>query len=96
METTNVNAIMEQLEKSDGNVYQSKNNINNFIPLYESDYEEGNNYSKKPNTPIIVLREEYKGRRNNKVQNKVNGKYGNNQERKTTAKMCMTLIVTMN
>ena len=38
-ESTKVNAIMEQLGDSDGNEYRSKNNINNFSPLYKSENE---------------------------------------------------------
>ena len=34
-EETKVNAIMKQLDKSDGNGYQIKNNNNNFSPLNE-------------------------------------------------------------
>ena len=36
IEATKVNAIMEKLEKSDGDGCRSKNNINNFAPIYES------------------------------------------------------------
>ena len=34
------NNIMEQLDESDGNRQLRENNINQFAPLYESDYEE--------------------------------------------------------
>ena len=63
METTEVNAIMEKLEKSDGNGYRSKNNINHFTPIYESDYEEVTKHRKKHKTPIIVPIKEYKVRK---------------------------------
>ena len=55
MEATNVNTIMEQLDKSDGNGHRRENNINQFIPLYESHYEEGTQHRTKFKTPIIVL-----------------------------------------
>ena len=82
-----VNAIMEKLDKSDGNGYQSKNNINNFSPLYESDDEEGTKNRNKTKTPVIVLSEEEKGRINKGGQNKGNEEDGNDQEKKTTVKV---------
>ena len=36
-EATKVNSDMDQLYESDGNGHRSKNDINNFAPLYESD-----------------------------------------------------------
>ena len=38
-EATKVNAIMEQLEKSDRNGHRRRNNINHFALLYELDNE---------------------------------------------------------
>ena len=38
-ESTKLNAIMEQLDESYINGHYSKNNINHFAPLYESDDE---------------------------------------------------------
>ena len=58
MEATKVNAIMEQLDKTDGNRYQSKNSINHFATLYELYDEEGTKHRTKLNTTIIVLHEE--------------------------------------
>ena len=63
---------MEQLEKLDGNVYRSKNNINHFAPLYESDNEEGTKRRTKPKTSIIILIKEEKGSKNKGSQNKGN------------------------
>ena len=67
-----VNYIMEQLDKSDGNGYRSKNNINHFVTLYESDNEEGTNHRTKPKTPTIVLIEGENGRNIKGGQNKGN------------------------
>ena len=63
---------MEQLERSYGNGYQMKTNINDFAPLYESDDDEGTKHRTKPNTPTIVLRKQKKGRKNKGGQNKGN------------------------
>ena len=41
-ETMKFNSIMEELDKSDGNGNQSKNNTNHFATIYESDNGEGN------------------------------------------------------
>ena len=35
MEATKVNAIMEQLNASDGSVHKRNININHFVPLFE-------------------------------------------------------------
>ena len=51
-----LNAIMEQLDKSDGNRYQSKNNMNQFAPFYESENEESTKHRGKTKTPRITLR----------------------------------------
>ena len=57
-EATKVNAIMEKLDNSDGNRHRSNTNINHFIPLFESDNEEGTKPRTKPkNTPGILLSE---------------------------------------
>ena len=86
-EPTKVKAIMEQLYKSDGNIYKSRYNIDHFTPIYESDYEEGTNHMTKPNTPIIVLSKEEKGRKNKINQNKGNEEDEKNRENKTIEKV---------
>ena len=63
-EAMKVNAIMEQLDKSDRNGYWRKNNSNNFESLYESYNEKGTNHRTKPNTSIIVISEEENGGKN--------------------------------
>ena len=55
MVATKVNAIMEQLEKSDGIGHGRKTNIDYYAPLFESYYEEGNKHRKKTKNPIIVI-----------------------------------------
>ena len=55
---------MEQLDKSDGNIHQIKNNINHFTSFYESDYKEGTKNRMKPENPKIVLSEKEKGKKN--------------------------------
>ena len=62
---------MEQLDKSDENEYQIKNNINHFVPLFKSDDYEGTKHRKKPNTPTILLSEEEKGRKIKEVKIRV-------------------------
>ena len=81
------NAIMEQLEKSDGNRHHRKNNINHFAPLYESDDEEGTVNRKKHKTTSIVLSEKGKGRKNEGVQNKRNEEDGNYWGKKTATEV---------
>ena len=75
---------MEQLDESEGNRHGIKNNINNVVLLFESDYEEGNNHRTKPKTPIIVLSEKEKGSKNRGYQNKGNKEDEYDREKKTT------------
>ena len=58
MEAMKVNAIMEQLDDSDGNVHRGNTNINYFVPLLESYDEEGTKHKTKYNTPTIVPSED--------------------------------------
>ena len=55
MEATKINAIIEQLDKSDINGHGRKTNINHFAPLFESYTEEGTKHRTKPKTIIVVL-----------------------------------------
>ena len=63
---------MEQLYKSDGNIYLIKNNIYHFSPLYESDNKEITNHRTKSNITIIVLSDKEKGSKNKVGQSKGN------------------------
>ena len=63
---------MEQLDESDRNGHLRKNNINNFVPHYESDDEVGTQHRKKIKKPRIVPSEKDKGRRKKGGQNKIN------------------------
>ena len=74
MEATKVKAVMEQLDKSYGNGYWSKNNIYHFAQLYGSDYKELTNHRTKPKTQIILLSEEEKGRKIKEVKTRVTKK----------------------
>ena len=51
---------MEQMCDLDGNVHECNTNINQFLPLFESDNEEGTKHRAKPKTLIIVLSGEEK------------------------------------
>ena len=55
---------MEHLDESNGNRHFRENNINKFAPIYELDNKEGTKNSTKPKTPIIVLSEKEKVRKN--------------------------------
>ena len=58
METMKVNAIMKQLDDSNGNVHRGNTNINYFVPLLESYDEDGTKHNTKYNTSSIVLNED--------------------------------------
>ena len=75
-EAAKVNAITDQLDKLDKNRHHSKKNINHFSPLYESDDGEVTKHRMKPKSPIILLSEKEKGRKNKGDQNTGNEKYG--------------------
>ena len=78
-EATKVNAIMEKLEESDGNLYRKRNNINDYLPHYESENEEGTQHSTKLNTPIILPSVNEKGSKNKGGQNNINEEDGNDR-----------------
>ena len=52
---------MEKLDESDVNGHRREKNINNFVPLYESDNEEVTKHRKKSKIPSIVLSEKDNG-----------------------------------
>ena len=85
-EATKVNATMEQLDKSDGNGYRSKKTSINLHHSMNQTIRK-TICTGKTNTPIIVLSEEEKGRKNKGGQNKGNKEDVNGQENKTTAKV---------
>ena len=65
-EATEVNAIMIQLDDSDGDIHLCNSNTDHFTPLFESEDEEGTNPSTKPKKiPVIVL-SEYEDKEKNK------------------------------
>ena len=72
MEAMEVNSIMEKLDESDGNRHIIKTKINHFGLIFESDDEEGTNNKTKPKTPIIILSEDEKRKKNKLDQNKGN------------------------
>ena len=55
MEATKVNAIIKQFNKSDKNRHCRKNNINQFVELFELNDDTDTQHRMKINTPIIVL-----------------------------------------
>ena len=93
IEATKVIAIMEKLNKLNGN--GRKTNINNFAPLFESYYEEGTKNTTKPKTPIIVLSgyEEVRGKKQNTIRIMKKMKTTKNIR---SRQIWTTLIVTMN
>ena len=58
---------------------KSRNNTNHLIPLYESEDEGSTKYRTKSKTPIIVLSEEEKGRKD-----KVDQIMGNKEDEDNT------------
>ena len=71
---------MEQLDKSDGNIYGRKTNINHFASLFESDNDEGTKNRMTPKTTIILLSEDEEGRKEKGQQNKGNEEYEDDRE----------------
>ena len=94
-EVSKSNAIMEQLDESDGNRHIRKNNINHFAPLYESDYEEDTKHREKPKTPIIVPSEKEKGRKIKEVKTIAIMNMERTGKRRQRQR-CMTLILIKN
>ena len=87
METMKVYAIMEQLDDYYGNVHRGNTNINYFVPLLESYYEEVTNHKTKYNTPTIVLSEDQEEDQKKGEQNEYNEEDKDDQEKKKTVKI---------
>ena len=68
---------MKKLDESDVNRHRSRNNINHFAPLYESDDNEDTRHGTKPKIQIIVPRKKQRGSKNKKGQNECDEEDGN-------------------
>ena len=78
---------MGKLDESDVNGHGSKTNINHFVPLFESYYEQQTNHRTKLKTPIISLSEGEEGRVNKGDQNNSNEDDEDDWEKKIMEKM---------
>ena len=77
---------MEQLDELDRNRHGSKNNINKFAQIFESEDGKGTTKRTKTKTKIIVISEYEERRKNKGYQNKGNEEYGYDWEKKITTK----------